>query len=353
MSRDALPYPPQMRNGGSPPAHLSSSNLSDPSWWLHLKWSQPPPRAPEWLFDFYEHYNPSPLFGQPPRDENWHQRAIREDQQAAGLLPPRPAGGPILIGFPARADRAYRDWKRTIDELWADEYHRLCLVEAQADRARREEAAARAWEEAAARARREEAAARACREEANARARREAAARASEAVLAARRQQLADEMIDRSRREAAARAREEADARARREEAAARAQQEEAAARARQEEASRRQQLINEAGRTIFLWLHRRRIHVRLTRQTARRQHREAALARLRHEEACLKRAEEKRHEDALAEDERRRHAAAVRAMESAALALVEERRRQDAVLAAEADECRRHEAVFAAEADE
>ena len=143
MSRDALPDPPQMRNGGSPPAHLSSSYLSDPSWWLHFKWSQPPPRAPEWLFDYYEHYNPSPLFGQPPRDENWHQRAIREDQQAAGLLPPRPAGGAILIGFHARADRAYRDWKRAIDELWADEYQRLCLVEAQADRARREEEAAR------------------------------------------------------------------------------------------------------------------------------------------------------------------------------------------------------------------
>ena len=54
------PDPPQMRNGGSPPAHLSSSSLSDPSWWLQFKWSQPPPRAPEWLFDYYEHYNPPP-----------------------------------------------------------------------------------------------------------------------------------------------------------------------------------------------------------------------------------------------------------------------------------------------------
>ena len=46
-----------MGNGGTPPAHLSLSYLSDPSWWLQFKWSQPPPRAPEWLFDTYNHYN--------------------------------------------------------------------------------------------------------------------------------------------------------------------------------------------------------------------------------------------------------------------------------------------------------
>ena len=36
-----------MRNGGSPPAHLSLSSLSDPSWWPLVKWLQPPPRAPD------------------------------------------------------------------------------------------------------------------------------------------------------------------------------------------------------------------------------------------------------------------------------------------------------------------
>jgi hypothetical protein len=55
-----LPPPPQMGNGGSPLAHLSSSSLSDPSWRLQFKWSQPPPRAPEWLFDSYRRYNPLP-----------------------------------------------------------------------------------------------------------------------------------------------------------------------------------------------------------------------------------------------------------------------------------------------------
>ena len=53
MGHSPLPPPPQMRNGGSPLAHLP-----DPSWWLQFKWSQPPPRAPEWLFDYYERYNP-------------------------------------------------------------------------------------------------------------------------------------------------------------------------------------------------------------------------------------------------------------------------------------------------------
>jgi hypothetical protein len=57
-THNTLPYPPQMRNGGSSLAHLSTSSLSDPSWWLQFKWSQPPPRAPEWLFDYYKSYNP-------------------------------------------------------------------------------------------------------------------------------------------------------------------------------------------------------------------------------------------------------------------------------------------------------
>ena len=37
MSRDPLPNPPQMRNGESPPAHLSMSSLSNPSGWLQYK----------------------------------------------------------------------------------------------------------------------------------------------------------------------------------------------------------------------------------------------------------------------------------------------------------------------------
>jgi hypothetical protein len=41
------------------------------------------------------------------------------------------------------------------------------------------------------------------------------------------------------------------------------------------------------AARTIFLWLCRRRLHIRLARQTLRRQQREAALAHLRYEQDC------------------------------------------------------------------
>ena len=179
-----------MGNGGSPPAHLPSSYLSDPSWWLHIKWSHPPPRAPEWLFEYYERYNRPDTFGRPIRDEDWHQRAICEDQQAAGLLPPEPLGGPILLGARAHAERAYRDWKRAIDELWADEHHRLCLVEEQAARACQEEAARRRQlvDEQAARARQEAARRQRLLDEQAARARQEAA----------RRQQLLAKQIGRA-----------------------------------------------------------------------------------------------------------------------------------------------------------
>jgi hypothetical protein len=44
MSRESITRPPQMRNGGSPPAHLPSSTTTplDP-----LRWLAPPQRAPE------------------------------------------------------------------------------------------------------------------------------------------------------------------------------------------------------------------------------------------------------------------------------------------------------------------
>ena len=183
MSRDALPPPSQMGNGGPPPAHLSLSSLSDPSWWLQFKWSQPPPRAPEWLFDTYNHYNPLTL----PHEQwilpykEWIPRAIREDKQSAGLLPPK-GGGPLHKAC-ARADRAYRDWKMAVNKLWADEHHRLCLVAEQASRACQEEEAARYRQllnEQAARARQAEAA-RARQAEA-ARARQEEDARQEEAA---------------------------------------------------------------------------------------------------------------------------------------------------------------------------
>ncbi len=46
-----LPNPPQMSNGGSPPAHSSSSldTPLDASYWLQCNWLQPPPRPPEWV----------------------------------------------------------------------------------------------------------------------------------------------------------------------------------------------------------------------------------------------------------------------------------------------------------------
>jgi hypothetical protein len=127
-----------MRNGGLPPAHLPSSSLSDPLVWLQYKWSQPPPRAPDWVFDNFQKINPPADVGHPFRDKEWLQPALCEDQQAAGLLPPKSPRGPILLGARARAERAYQDWKWTVDTLWEDEHHRLqtaacqCHVDEQA-----------------------------------------------------------------------------------------------------------------------------------------------------------------------------------------------------------------------------
>jgi hypothetical protein len=117
MIRGSLspPDPPQIGNGGSPPAHLPTSSLSNPAGWLQYKWSQPPPRAPDWVFAHYERFNPPAVVGFPRPWEEWHQRAVREDQQAAGLLPPAPLEGPILYGARAHAGRAYKDWTWAID----------------------------------------------------------------------------------------------------------------------------------------------------------------------------------------------------------------------------------------------
>ncbi len=78
------------------------------------------------------------------------------------------------------------------------------------------------------------------------------------------------------------------------------------------------------AAQTIFLWLCRRRLHVRLARRTLRRQQRKAALAHLQYEQDCCSRA-------ALAE-EQRQQAAAVQAKALADKA--DERRWQDALAA-------------------
>ncbi len=101
------------------------------------------------------------------------------------------------------------------------------------------------------------------------------------------------------------------------------------------------------AARTIFLWLRRRRLHIRLVRQTSRHQQREAALARLRYEQDCCRRA-------ALAE-EQRRQAAAARVKAAINEATKQLRRVGDALraiaLEEAADERRRHEAAAHAKA--
>jgi hypothetical protein len=125
MNQNPLPYPPQMRNGGLPPAHLPSSSLSNSLAWLQYKWSQPPPCAPDWVFDNYQKFNPPADVGCPLCDNEWHQQAFPKDKQDAGILPPDPPGGLILLGARAFMEDAYRAWKWRVDDLWEDECHRL------------------------------------------------------------------------------------------------------------------------------------------------------------------------------------------------------------------------------------
>ncbi len=218
-----------MGNGGSPPAHLSSSSLSDPSWWLQFKWSQPPPRAPE--CGVLLTLPAGDILAPPVSSLSTLEDLVRAN--AAGITELREMIRANTANITVLSNTVTTNAATvTTNDLWADEHHCLCLVEEQAARARQEEDGCR--------------------------------------------QKLLDAQAARARQEDAARARQEAAARARQEETAARARQE-AAARARQEaahackeEASRCQQLLNEAARTIFLWLRRRRLHVQLTRQTSR-----------------------------------------------------------------------------------
>ena len=119
------------------------------------------------------------------------------------------------------------------------------------------------------------------------------------------------------------------------------------------------------AAQLIFLWLCRRRLYAWLACQTSWQQQRKAALARQHHEDECFARAlqaekqrmqvaaaqakaladeAKERHRQAEAAIGEQRHQAAAarekkaaddrRAAESAALALIEERCRQEALLA-------------------
>ncbi len=273
------------RNGGSPPTHLPSP--SHPLGFLFFKWEQPPERAPkgDWWLNFPEWWHAL-------CHEDWCMRAHREDHAGTMLRWPqewphplvtqqdqaahfmqwqRVAGGrPIHEYQRGATEREYMVWKRTLDDV----------VES-------------AWA-------RHHQAAHACQETTAAHARQEAA----------RRQQLLDEQATHARQEAAA-------------------------AHARQE-AARHQQLLDEqraagllyatslfaqciaedhvagllsakclfdrcvnsdrhlaefrtqvqkrvAASTIFLWLRRRCLHIRLARQTLRRLQREANLACLRY----------------------------------------------------------------------
>jgi hypothetical protein len=107
-----------MRNGGSPPAHLSPSSDApiDPSGWLKIKWSQSPPRASDWVIVIWD---------VPPADPDhgdWLARTECEDRQTVvGVLP----SPPLQLGGDVTTDRfiadiRYQNWKEHVDFLWED-----------------------------------------------------------------------------------------------------------------------------------------------------------------------------------------------------------------------------------------
>jgi hypothetical protein len=253
------------------------------------------------MFDDYQKFNPPANVGRPRRDEEWLQRAFREDAQAAGILPPDPPGGPILHGARARVEHAYRDWKWAVDDLWDNEHHHLQTAARQ-----------RHLDKETARQ----------RQEAN------------------RCQQLLDERAAYERQEAVSRQwlLDEETA------CCQRLLDEEAACRLMAERAALAQQMA--AAQTIFLWLRRRRLHVQLARQTLQQQQRKAALARLQYKQdrcSCAVLAEEQRRQAAAAQEKALADKADRRRRQDA---LAKERCRHKAVLAAEADDQRRHEAA-------
>jgi hypothetical protein len=66
--------------------------------------------------------------GHPHHDKEWIQQALCEDQQAAGLLPPKLPGGAILHGARARAECTYQDRKWAVDKLWEHKHHHLLMA---------------------------------------------------------------------------------------------------------------------------------------------------------------------------------------------------------------------------------
>jgi hypothetical protein len=168
-------------------------------------------------------------------------------------------GGPILHGAHARAEHAYQDWKCAVNNLWEDECHRLQTA---ARQCHLDEETARHYQEA-----------NHCQQLLDKRA-------AYERQEAVRCQRLLD-------KETACHQR---------------LLNKEAACCLM----AKRLALARQMGtaQTIFLWLFRRRLHVRLAHQTSQQHQRKAALARLQYKQDCCLRA-------ALAEEQQRQAAAA------------------------------------------
>ena len=102
----SLPPPPQMGNGGHPPAHLPSSSLFDQEEWLRLKWSLPPPRAPSL----------SALTTMAQRLEKEINALMEGGHDVASRLHGGP-GPPVIVDMTDKQDAAHHDGLRTEDAL--------------------------------------------------------------------------------------------------------------------------------------------------------------------------------------------------------------------------------------------
>ncbi len=115
MSRDPSPHPPpQMRNGGSLPGHLSSSMdplfkkfpfAPDPL--LVFKWMQPPTRAPNWM-QAWTYY----AFNIIDTAKDYLCRGMLDDLDDVERMPP-------WSPCSKRPDKAtYQLWKQAVDNMW-------------------------------------------------------------------------------------------------------------------------------------------------------------------------------------------------------------------------------------------
>ena len=129
--RGSLSPPPQMGNGGSPPAHLPSSTAPDnfqfygfadfPT--LAAKWMQPPARAP--VHDAWMREWENGIWDILATPDNWLSRGMHDDLEFAAT-----GEHPSWSRRDGPDEAAFQAWKCAVDDMWLshatlDEHHAL------------------------------------------------------------------------------------------------------------------------------------------------------------------------------------------------------------------------------------